>query len=262
MTEISGKQTAGLHLFYIKHYSKHPQTLGNESTMNLICMVICDFMNRLFGAGKATTQKPTLNDTAANLDSRVGTINKKIAELDVELAAYGRLPPGQKAAKKARALRLLQQKKMLEGQRNQIEGQSANIGQTAFALSNIETNKQIFNGMKDANKQLKKGFKDFNINKVERTMDDLDDSMFDYNEINEALSRPLNDQYVDESELDAELFAIANEELGMDSGAMVTGFSAPSVPVQPIDTGRVTNKNGVEVDEFGLPKVSAGGMKY
>ena len=40
-------------------------------------------MNRLFGQSKGTAvPKPTLNDTAATLDSRVETVNKQIATID------------------------------------------------------------------------------------------------------------------------------------------------------------------------------------
>jgi hypothetical protein len=40
-------------------------------------------MNRLFGQSKGgTAPKPTLNDTAAVLDSRVETLNKQIASID------------------------------------------------------------------------------------------------------------------------------------------------------------------------------------
>jgi hypothetical protein len=40
-------------------------------------------MNRLFGSSKSNAvPKPTLNDTAASLDSRVETINKQIAAVD------------------------------------------------------------------------------------------------------------------------------------------------------------------------------------
>ena len=40
-------------------------------------------MNRLFGQSKGTAApKPTLNDTAATLDSRVETLNKQIATID------------------------------------------------------------------------------------------------------------------------------------------------------------------------------------
>jgi len=40
-------------------------------------------MNRLFGQSKGSAvPKPTLNDTAATLDSRVETLNKQIATID------------------------------------------------------------------------------------------------------------------------------------------------------------------------------------
>lgn len=40
-------------------------------------------MNRLFGQAKGgAAPKPTLNDAAATLDSRVETINKQIATID------------------------------------------------------------------------------------------------------------------------------------------------------------------------------------
>jgi hypothetical protein len=40
-------------------------------------------MNRFFGQSKSTrVPQPTLNDTAATLDSRVETINKQIASVD------------------------------------------------------------------------------------------------------------------------------------------------------------------------------------
>ena len=73
-------------------------------------------MNRLFGQSKGgAVPKPTLNDTAATIDSRVETINKQIASIDqglfsftfiyiyvflffsyLELQAYSKLPPARK----------------------------------------------------------------------------------------------------------------------------------------------------------------------
>lgn len=72
-------------------------------------------MNRLFGQSKGSAvPKPTLNDTAATLDSRVETLNKQIGSIDqgeqlvlfiyaillsnyyLELQAYSKLPPAKK----------------------------------------------------------------------------------------------------------------------------------------------------------------------
>jgi len=224
-------------------------------------------MNRLFGQSKAAAPKPTLNDTASTLDSRVETINKQIASLDQELAAYSKLPPAKKASQKSRAMAILGKKKMYERQRNTLEGQAGNINATAFAVSNIETQKQIFSGLKDAKKTMAKGYKDLKVDKVENLMDDLDDQLLDQEEMNDMFSRPIGqDSMMNDADLESELAGLAEEEFGMESNAMFNDLHAPSVPVQPIDAGRATantaSKDGVMVDEFGLPKLPTAGMKY
>ncbi|CAF1199863.1 unnamed protein product [Rotaria sp. Silwood1] len=223
-------------------------------------------MNRLFGQSKSNAvPKPTLNDTAATLDLRVETINKQIASIDQELQAYNKLPPAKKASQKSRALGLLSKKKMYERQRMTIEGQTANIGATAFAVSNISTQKEMYNGLKNAKKELAKGYKDLKIEKVESLMDDLDDHLLDQDEMNEMFSRPIGqDTYMTDADLENELAGLASEEYDIQPNAIYDRFSAPSVPVQPIDTGNqtgLTTKNNIMVDEFGLPKPPASGMK-
>ncbi|UJR08159.1 hypothetical protein I4U23_012433 [Adineta vaga] len=224
-------------------------------------------MNRLFGNSKSNAvPRPTLNDTAATIDSRVETINKQIAAVDQELQAYSRLPPARKASQKSRAVALLSKKKMYEKQRMNLEGQASNIGATAFAVSNIETQKQMYNGLRDAKTQLAKGYKDLKIDKVEALMDDLDDQLLDQEDMNEMFSRPIGqDTCMTDADLENELANLAESEYGMDSNAMYNDLHAPSVPVQPIDTGFTpappTATGSVAVDEFGLPKLSATGMK-
>lgn len=223
-------------------------------------------MNRLFGQSKGTAvPKPTLNDTAATIDSRVETLNKQIATIDQELQAYAKLPPARKTAQKARAMALLGKKKMYERQRMTMEGQASNIGATAFAVSNIETQKQIFTGLKDAKKQLVKGYKDLKPDKVENLMDDLDDQLLDQEEMNDMFSRPIGqDVSMSDADLESELAGLAEAEFDMGSGAMYNDLHAPSVPVQPLDGGYAsasTTKDGVMVDEFGLPKLPASGMR-
>ncbi|CAF1937586.1 unnamed protein product [Rotaria magnacalcarata] len=223
-------------------------------------------MNRLFGQSKGSAvPKPTLTDTAATLDSRVETLNKQIATIDQELQAYSKLPPARKAGQKARAMGLLSKKKMYERQRMTIEGQASNIGATAFAVSNIETQKQIFTGLKDAKKQLVKGYKDLKPEKVESLMDDLDDQLLDQEEMNDMFSRPIGqDTYMTDADLESELAGLAEAEFDMGPNAMLDDLHAPTVPAHTLDGGRAgvsTTKDGVMVDEFGLPKLPASGMK-
>ncbi|CAF2671120.1 unnamed protein product [Rotaria sp. Silwood2] len=223
-------------------------------------------MNRLFGQSKSNAvPKPTLNDTAATLDLRVETINKQIATIDHELQAYNKLPPARKASQKSRALALLSKKKMYERQRMTIEGQTANIGATAFAVSNIETQKQMYHGLKDAKTQLAKGYKDLKVEKVEALMDDLDDQILDQDEMNEMFSRPIGqDSYIADADLENELAGLASEEFDMQPNAIYNDLHAPSVPVESIVTGNrtgVTAKNDMMFDEFGLPKAPVTGMR-
>jgi len=218
-------------------------------------------MNRLFGQSKSNAvSKPTLNDTAATLDLRVESINKQIAAVDQELQAYSKLPPSKKASQKSRAMALLNKKKMYERQRMTIEGQASNIGATAFAISNIETQKQMYNGLKDAKQQMAKGYKDLTIEKVDNLMDDLDDHLHDQDEMNEMFSRPIGqDTSMSDADFENELAGLAEEEFGMESTTMYDDLRAPSVPVQPVNMG--TTKDNIIVDEYGLPKLPATGMR-
>ncbi len=55
---------------------------SNKQVYHCFCKFLLK-MNRLFGSSKSNAvPKPTLNDTAASLDSRVETINKQIAAVD------------------------------------------------------------------------------------------------------------------------------------------------------------------------------------
>ncbi|CAF3642860.1 unnamed protein product [Rotaria sp. Silwood1] len=72
-------------------------------------------------------------------------------------------------------------------------------------------------------------------------MDDLDDHLLDQDEMNEMFSRPIGqDTYMTDADLENELAGLASEEYDIQPNAIYDRFSAPSVPVQPIDTGNQT----------------------
>lgn len=84
-------------------------------------------MNRLFGAS-SKTPKPTLTDAIASTDTRIGTIEVKVRKLDAELTRYRdqmakmRDGPGKQAIQR-RAIGVLKQKRMYEGQLQQLQQQ-------------------------------------------------------------------------------------------------------------------------------------------
>ena len=110
-------------------------------------------MNRLFGRGKAKGPGPNLGDCIANVDSRADSIEKKVGALDKELVKYKdqmkkmREGPGKNAVKQ-KALRVLKQKKMYEGQLENLRTQSFNMEQTNYTTQMLKDTKTTVDAMK------------------------------------------------------------------------------------------------------------------
>ncbi|KAI9499785.1 Vacuolar protein-sorting-associated protein 60 [Coemansia spiralis] len=174
-------------------------------------------MNRIFGMSKAKTPKPTLDDAISSTDSRVGAVEVKIKKLDGELARYRdqikkmRDGPGKNAVKQ-RALRVLQQKKMYESQRDQLMQQSFNMESAVFATENIKNTMSTMQAMQDANKAMKKQYKNINIDKIYDMQDEMADLLEQANEVQELMGRSYNlPEDLDEQDLEAELDALGDD---------------------------------------------------
>ena len=156
-------------------------------------------------------------------------------------------------------MEVLKRKKMYETQRDQLAGQQFNIDQAAFGIESAKATVSTVAAMKAANSELKRTMKhDLKIEDVDELADDMAEMMFEFNEINEALSTNFatpND--IDEADLEAELDMLADEfedELGetdaLPSYLQTTMPPTPNAPLGgrvPLDTGRQ------KVDEYGLP---------
>lgn len=100
-------------------------------------------MRRVFGAKKDKEPPLSVHDASDRVNKRGETVDEKIKKLDAELARYReqlkrtRPGPAQEAIK-ARAMRVLKQKKMYEGQRDMLYDQTFNLDQVAFAVEGIK----------------------------------------------------------------------------------------------------------------------------
>ncbi|KAF2110543.1 charged multivesicular body protein 5 [Lophiotrema nucula] len=173
-------------------------------------------MNRLFGA-KSTAPKPTLNSAIGNVDERIKSIDVKLTALNAELAVYQkRLNSGSGQGQQAlrqKALKVLQQRKMYEGQRDQLWQQSWNMEQAGMMQDNLKNTMITVDAMKTTTKELKKQYGKINIDKMEKVQDELADIMELANEMQEGMSRSYDiPEDVDEAELNEELDNIAREE--------------------------------------------------
>merc|ERR1712014_553709 len=219
-------------------------------------------MNRIFG-NKNKTPAPTLTDQCSTIDSRISTVDKKIAMLDAELLKYktqmSKVRPGPtKKQVQQKALRVLKQKKMLEGQRENMANTSFNMDQTNFAIQSMKDTQVTVSAMKAGMKEMKKETKKLNIGKIENMQDEMEDMMMDSEEIMGIMGRSYgigND--IDEDELEAELDALGDDLLDEDSSYLDAvdnqSVHLPSIPGNKIGEN---NRPVAEIDEFGLPVVN------
>jgi charged multivesicular body protein 5 len=152
--------------------------------------------------------------------------------------------PG-KTAIKQKALKVLQQRKMYESQRDQLQSQSWNMEQAGMMQDNLKNTMTTIDAMKTTTKELRKQYGKVNIDKIEKLQDEMADLMDMGNDIQDAISRSYDvPEDVDESELDAELEALGDEVefdgIGESSG--VPSFLMDDAPPQFIDEPPETNK--------------------
>ncbi|KAI7981512.1 Vacuolar protein sorting-associated protein 60.1 [Camellia lanceoleosa] len=125
------------------------------------------------------------------INKRGETVDEKIKKLDVELARYKeqikktRPGPAQEAVK-ARAMRVLKQKRMYEGQLDMLYNQTLNLNQVAFAAEGIKDAQQTIS-LKSANKELKGMMKTVKIQDI----DNLQGGMLDLMDVGSEIEEPL-----------------------------------------------------------------------
>ncbi|KAJ1719312.1 Vacuolar protein-sorting-associated protein 60 [Coemansia erecta] len=193
-------------------------------------------MNRIFGMSKAKAPKPTMEDAIASTDKRVTDVETKIKKLEGELTRYrdqlGKMRDGPgKNTVKQRALRVLQQKKMYESQRDQLMQQSFNMESTVFATENIRNTMSSVQAMQDANKAMKKQYKNVDIDQIYDIQDEMAELLEQANEVQELMGRnySLPDD-IDELDLEAELDALGDD---LDFQEEVPSYLNDTMPAMP-----------------------------
>ncbi len=174
-------------------------------------------MNRLFGGGAPRKPKATIDDALGSNDTRVAAIDVKLSKVTAELGGLqSRLQKMRdgpaKSALKQKALKVLKQRRMYEGQKDQLEAQAFNMEQAAMTTDSLRNVMVQYDVMKTANKQMKRDYGKVNVDKIDKMQDEMADLLDASNELQEALGRNYNiPDDVSESELDAELEALGGE---------------------------------------------------
>jgi charged multivesicular body protein 5 len=206
-------------------------------------------MRRLFGQKKEEAPKPTLDDASQRLGSRGEAMDMKCKKLDEELLKLKQQIQNSRgptqARLKQRAMQILQQKRMYEKQKDQVYQQQFNIDQLQFTQEMMKDTHLQVSAMKDASKQLKKDFKNFKIEDVEKMQDELRDLYEDTQEIQEMMGRMYDvPEDVDEDELAMELDALAFDmEKEKDASYLDDALTTPAARLPELS--RPANSTGV-----------------
>lgn len=205
-------------------------------------------MKRLFGQKKEEAPKPTLDDVNTRLQNRGDAIDTKCQKIDDELVKLKTLIQNTRGATqqrhKQRAMQLLQQKRMYSGHRDAIYQQQSNVDQLQFTSEMIKDTQIQVSALKDASKDLKKQFKNFSLDDVEKMQDELRDLYEETQEIQEVMGRAYDvPEEVDEDEMMAELDSLAFDmEKEKDASYLDEALSAPPTRLPPMSAGPSQNQ--------------------
>jgi len=238
---------------------------------------VSEKMKRVFGIKKDKEPPPSVLDAAERINKRGDTVDEKVKKLDIELARYKeqikktRPGPAQEAIK-ARAMRILKQKRMYEGQREMIYNQTFNLDQVSFATEGIKDAQNTMAALKSANKELKGSLKTMKIEDIDNMQDEMMNLMDISTEIQDSLGRSYSvPDDIDEDELMGELDAL---EADMGSETQTDGVPAYlqpdkesdldselNLPSAPSGHTTVPQANQQTTDEFGLPTVPRASLR-
>ncbi|KAJ6727462.1 CHARGED MULTIVESICULAR BODY PROTEIN 5-LIKE [Salix purpurea] len=215
-------------------------------------------MKRVFGVKKDKEPPPSIQDSSERINKRGDTVDEKIKKLDAELARYkeqikNTRPGPAQVAVKARAMRILKQKRMYEGQRDMLYNQTFNLDQVAFASEGIKDAQQTVSALKSANKELKGVMKTVKIQDIDNLQDEMMDLMDVSSEIQETLGRSYSvPDDIDEEDLMGELDALeadmameteSNEVPSYLQPELDAELSMPSAPTgHAASAGRANNQ--------------------
>lgn len=166
-----------------------------------------------------------------------------------------------KNAVKSKALRVLKQRKQYEQQVENLRNQSFNMEQANYAAQTLKDTQSTVVAMRDANKSMKKEFKKINIEEIDDMQDELADMLEQADEVQDALGRTYGMPEIDDDELQAELDALGDEiALDDDTSYLDDVVKAPAAPdkepgADSVLMPGIKNKDGILVDEFGLPTI-------
>lgn len=167
--------------------------------------------NYLFG-GNGQQKKELPKKAIVELREHIQMLNKKRAHLELQIADQDTLARKHITTNKQLAKNALKRKKGYEANLMKIENQIDSLETQLTSIEGANLNLETMKAMKQGAQAMKQIHGEYDVDKVENTMDDIREQVELADEISEAISRPVGTEYVDEDELDEELAMLQEEE--------------------------------------------------
>ena len=167
--------------------------------------------NYLFG-GNNKQKKELPKKAIVELREHIQMLHKKRSHLELQIADQDALARKHISTNKALAKHALTRKKGYETNLMKIENQIDTLETQLTSIEGANLNLETMKAMKQGAQAMKQIHGEYDVDKVETTMDDIREQVELADEISDAISRPVGTEYVDEDELDEELAMLQEEE--------------------------------------------------
>ncbi|KAI3383197.1 hypothetical protein SNEBB_005097 [Seison nebaliae] len=177
-------------------------------------MVKVSLFDRIFGKSK-DGKEPSPQEAIERFRDVEDTLMKKTELLETKIDDELKNAKQYGTENKRGALAALKRKKRYESQLNQIDGTIATLEYQRDCLENANSNAEVLKAMQQGAKALKGTHKELSgVDNVQELMDDIQEQHRTLEEINDAISNPMNRKIdADDNELLAELEEMEQEEI-------------------------------------------------
>lgn len=167
-------------------------------------------MEYLFGARKKEDPKEAI----IKLREQLLILEKKEAHQNKLISEQETIARTNANSRRDVALQAIKRKKVLEKQQEQLVNSRFTLESQVMAIESANLNYQTMNAMKQGAKAMKRIHAGLDADKVDKTIDEIQDQIALGDQVAEAIARPVGaNADLDEDELEAELEALQQEEI-------------------------------------------------
>jgi len=185
----------------------------------------------LFGKAKAAPQT-TPKDGVMRVKETLDMLEKREKHLQSKIDKELKIAKENAQKNKKAALMALKRKKLYEAEVEKMMNTRMNLEAQVIQIENASVNFEVLQAMKQGASALKNIHGSVNIERVEDTVDEIQEQMDLANEISNVIGQPMGNT-IDDDELLAELEELEQEEL--DSKLLTVEPELPSAPTNFIN---------------------------